>query len=113
MEAVAPHLQKVQALVVEHAFTIGIGLLVAALVAGIAWYWMSRSSVKSDVLVNQARVNGASTDGPNTDGHGQFPASAMADEPPSPPSQEDMEKERAILAQMAADGQVPPVTDSN
>ena len=61
MEAVAPQLQKVQALVVEHAFTIGIGLLVAVLIAAGVWFWMSRSSSKSSVLENQARVNEAST----------------------------------------------------
>ncbi len=52
-------LSQVQAVVVEHAFTIGVGLLVAVILAGIAWYSMSRltSSPKSDVLVNQARMN--------------------------------------------------------
>jgi hypothetical protein len=112
MEAVAPHLQKVQALVVEHAFTIGIGLLVAVLIAGVAWYWMSRGSNKSDVLENQARVNEADM------GNGQerppFPSSAMAGEPPGPSaevSEENMERERAALAQMAAAGQMPPVTE--
>lgn len=112
MEAVAPHLQKVQALVMEHAFTIGIGLLVAVLIAGVAWYWMSRGSKMSNVLENQARVNEADM------GNGQerppFPSSAMADEPPGPPAQvdeENMEKERALLAQMASAGQMPPVTD--
>jgi hypothetical protein len=110
MEAVAPHLQKVQALVMEHAFTIGIGLLVAVLIAGVAWYWMSRGSNKSDVLENQARVNEADM------GNGQerppFPSSAMAGEPPGPPvDEENMEKERSALAQMAAAGQMPPVTE--
>lgn len=54
-------LAQAQTLVVEHAFTIGIGLLVAALIAGAVWFWMSRSSTKSSVLENQARVNEAST----------------------------------------------------
>ena len=54
-------LAQAQTLVVEHAFTIGIGLLVAALIAGAVWFWMSRSSSKSPVLENQARVNEATT----------------------------------------------------
>lgn len=50
----------------EHAFTIGIALLVTLVIAGLAWFSMSRSSgSKSEVLVNQARVNGATTDSPN------------------------------------------------
>jgi hypothetical protein len=50
-------LVQAQNMVVEHAFTIGIGLLVATLLAAGVWYWMSRGSSKSNVLVNQARVN--------------------------------------------------------
>jgi hypothetical protein len=54
-------LSQVQSLVVEHAFTIGMGLLVALVLAGVAWYSMSRmsSGSKSEALVNQARVNEA------------------------------------------------------
>jgi hypothetical protein len=102
---VGPQLQKVQALVVEHAFTIGIGLLVAVLVAGIAWYWMSRGPVKSNVLVNQARVNEADVSGPPV--RGPFPASSMADEPPSPLKAENDEEEKRLLAQIAAENQAP------
>ena len=86
MEAVAPQLQKVQALVVEHAFTIGIGLLVAVLIAGVAWYWMSRGSGKSPVLENQARVNQAEM-APREEQRPPFPASAMGDEPRRPPAE--------------------------
>lgn len=50
-------LTHVQSLMLEHAFTIGVGLLVATVIAGIVWYWMSRSSVKSDVLENKARLS--------------------------------------------------------
>ena len=50
-------LAKAQSMVVEHAFTIGIGLLVAVLIAGVVWFSMSRSSTKSTVLENQSRVN--------------------------------------------------------
>lgn len=60
-------LAQAQTLVVEHAFTIGIGLLVAALIAAAAWFWMSRSSSKSPVLENQARVNQATTDAPEAE----------------------------------------------
>jgi hypothetical protein len=55
-------LAQAQTLVVEHAFTIGIGLLVAVLIAAGVWFWMSRSSSKSPVLQNQARVNEATTE---------------------------------------------------
>ena len=87
MEAVAPQLQKVQALVVEHAFTIGIGLLVAVLIAGVAWYWMSRGSGKSEVLENQARVNQAVMAPGEDQQRPPFPPSAMADEPRGPPAE--------------------------
>lgn len=52
-------LAQVQALLVEHAVMVGLGLLVAVFLAGALWYWMSRKS--SDVLVNKARVNEVST----------------------------------------------------
>ena len=54
-------LAQVQSLAVEHAFTIGIGLLVAALIAGAIWFWMSRGGRKNPDLENHARVNEAST----------------------------------------------------
>ena len=58
-------LAQVQTMVVEQAFTVGMGLLVALIAAVIAWFWFSRGSSvkKSDVLVNQARVNEADMDG--------------------------------------------------
>ena len=87
MEAVAPQLQKVQALVVEHAFTIGIGLLVAVLIAGVAWYWMSRGSGKSPILENQARVNQAEMAPREDQQRPPFPPSAMGDEPRGPPAE--------------------------
>lgn len=80
-------LAQAQTLVVEHAFTIGIGLLVAALIAGAVWFWMSRSSSKSSVLENQARVNEAST------------ASAT----PDLPSQEQLEEMARYREQMEAE----------
>ena len=54
-------LTQVQSLVTDHAVTIGLCLLVAVVLAGVAWFSMSRlgSSSKSNVLVNQARVNQA------------------------------------------------------
>lgn len=57
-------LAQAQSLVVEHAFTIGIFLLVAALLAGLVWFSMSSSKLKSEVLENKARVNDASTESP-------------------------------------------------
>jgi hypothetical protein len=69
-------LGQVQTVVTENAFTIGLGLLVAVLLAAVAWYSMSRlgSSAKNSVLVNQARVN-------------------QADLNPDTPSQEGLEKQ--------------------
>jgi len=54
-------LAQAQSLMAEHAFTIGMGLLVAALIAAAVWFWMSRSSRKNPTLDNQARVNEATT----------------------------------------------------
>ena len=79
-------LAQAQTLVVEHAFTIGIGLLVAALIAGAVWFWMSRSSSKGSVLENQARVNEAST----------------ATATPDLPSQEQLEEMARYREQMEA-----------
>jgi hypothetical protein len=52
--------EKAQAIVMEHAFTIGIVLLVAVLLAGFVWFSMSQTT-KSPVLENQVRVNEATT----------------------------------------------------
>ena len=71
-------LSQVQSVVVEHAFMIGVGLLVAVVIAAVAWYSMScpssNSLQKGSVLENQARVNSAELD---------VPASAQAPEPHS------------------------------
>jgi hypothetical protein len=79
-------LAQAQTLVVEHAFTIGIGLLVAALIAGAIWFWMSRNGSKSSVLENQARVNEATTATPT----------------PEMPSQEQLEEMARYREQMDA-----------
>ena len=76
-------LAQAQNIVMEHAFTIGIGLLIATVVAGIAWYWMSRGSAKSDVLENQARVNSAE----------MMPMSPPPQEQPEHEHQDQMEQE--------------------
>ena len=55
-------LSQIQALVTENMHAVGLGLLVCVLLAGVAWYWMSRRHVKSDVLENKARVNAATLD---------------------------------------------------
>lgn len=80
-------LSQVQSMVVEHAFTIGLGLLAAVLLAGGVWYWMSRGSSKSPVLENNARVNNTNTM--------NMPESAASDEPMRPmrPSQEDLQNQ--------------------
>lgn len=55
-------LAQAQSLVVEHAFTIGICLLIATLLAGLVWFSMSGSRSKNQVLENKARVNDVSTE---------------------------------------------------
>ena len=100
---VLSQVQKVQALVVEHAFTIGIGLLVATVIAGIAWYWLSRGPAKSDVLENHARVNMATTAPMSGSLMTGIPPSAQGAEPPGMrPTQEDLEQQNNMLAQIAA-----------
>ena len=98
---VLSQVQKVQALVVEHAFTIGIGLLVATVIAGLAWYWLSRAQPKSDVLENQARVNNVNT-APSL--MHSIPMSANGSEPTAAmrPTQEDLEQQKQMLAQITA-----------
>lgn len=54
-------LAKAQSFFNEYAQTIGMVLLAVVLLAGVAWFMMSRSNTKSDVLENAARVNQAST----------------------------------------------------
>lgn len=58
-------LAQAQTLVVEHAFTIGICLLIATLLAGLVWFSMSGSRTKSSVLENKARVNEATMESVN------------------------------------------------
>ena len=55
-------LAQAQSLVLEHAFTIGICLLIATLLAGLVWFSMSSSKTKGQVLENKARVNDVSTE---------------------------------------------------
>ena len=69
-------LLQVQNLVVEHAYIIGIGLLIAVVISGIAWYWISRGSAKNSVLENQARVNNVDLESHMSD----VPSSALAPE---------------------------------
>jgi len=91
-------LSQVQSLVVEHAFTIGVGLLVAVLLAGVAWYSMSRlsSGSKSDVLVNQARMN---------DDTGSYPPPPPGMIPPPMVNQEESEQQSDMMQQVQGDMQ--------
>jgi len=95
-------LANAQALLSQNIYMIGIGLLVAVLLAGVAWYSMSRSSSssgsKNSVLVNQARIDEATTD---------VPSSASEAEPIMPPPQKQEDVER-LLASMGAES-----SDSN
>lgn len=54
-------LAQAKSFVEEHAFTLGVSLLLAAVIAAAVWFWMSRSGSNSNVLENQARVNETST----------------------------------------------------
>lgn len=94
-------LSQVQSLVVEHAFTIGVGLLVAVVLAGIAWYSMSRlsSGSKSDVLVNQARMNNADMDS------GSYPPPPPGMIPPPMMRQEESEQQSDMMQQVQGDMQ--------
>jgi len=80
-------LLKTQSLVVEHAFTIGIVLFLVVLLAGLAWFSMTRTS-KSPELVNMARVNEATT----------VPQEV-------PPTQEQLEEMAQYRAQMESQQQ--------
>ena len=83
-------LAKAQTLVVEHAFTISMVLLGLVLLAGVAWFAMSRTVTKSPELENKARVNEASTmQGPS---QGQMQESAL-------PTQEQLEEMARMRAQ--------------
>jgi len=85
---------QAQTLLAENAMYVGIGLLVALVLAGFVWYSMSRGS-GSSVLENQARMNMATTD---------VPSGASDPDPVSVPqiSQEELEKQIATIAKMEA-----------
>jgi len=88
-------LGQVQALVKEHALTIGLGLLVAVILAGVAWYSMSRaSSLSKPTLVNQARVNEASMNSNEI-----------------PIEQEEAEHQSDVMQQVQGDMNAQPQTD--
>jgi hypothetical protein len=91
---------QVQKIVTENAMQIGVGLLVAVLIAGLAWYWMARSTPakgESKVLENQARVAEA-------DMNTMIPPSAAGPEPSAPQtmSAEEIDQQRAMFAQQHA-----------
>lgn len=86
-------LAKAQTLVVEHAFTISMVLLGLVLLAGVAWFAMSRSATKSPELENKARVNEASTMQP--------PESAL-------PTQEQLEEMARLRSQAESQQGQPP-----
>jgi ABC-type lipoprotein release transport system permease subunit len=74
-------------MVVEHAFTIGIGLLVAVLIAGVVWFSMSRTSTKNTVLENNSRVNEMTSE-PQPEMPTQEQLEEMAKYSPPPQEQE-------------------------
>ena len=90
-------LAQAQTLLSQNLYMVGIGLLVAVLLAAVAWYSMSRSgSSKNSVLENQARMDQATTDVP--------PNADAQNEPAVPPSQsqEDIERQLASMGNTAA-----------
>ena len=88
---------QAQNLLAENAMYVGIGLLIAVVLAGVVWYSMSRGTGSSGsdkaVLENQARMNMATTD---------VPSEATQPDPvgPSPVSQEELEKQIASIGNM-------------
>ena len=85
---------QAQAMLAENVMYVGIGLVIALLIAGFVWYSMSRDSNKShEVLENQARINVADMNLPND--------SSLPD-PVSPPAvnQEELEKQLASIGNM-------------
>jgi hypothetical protein len=90
---------QAQNLLAENAMYVGIGLLIAVVLAGFVWYSMSRGSSGGSgskaVLENQARMNMATTD---------VPAEATQPDPISQPqvSQEELEKQIASIGNMNA-----------
>jgi hypothetical protein len=91
---------QAQNLLAENAMYVGIGLLIAVVLAGFVWYSMSRGTGSSGsdkaVLENQARMNMATTD---------VPSEATQPDPvvPSRVSQEELEKQIANIGNMNAD----------
>ena len=85
-------LAKAQTLVVEHAFTISMVLVALVLLAGVAWFSMSRSVTRSPELENKARVNEAST----------LQANPPSQESPMP-TQEQQEEMARARAQLESD----------
>ena len=85
---------QAQTLLAENAMYVGIGLLIALVLAGFVWYSMSRGS-GSSVLENQARMNMATTDVPSN-------ASAPDPMPSAAISQEELEKQIASIGNMDA-----------
>jgi hypothetical protein len=91
---------QVQKVVTDHAMQIGVGLLIAVLIAGVAWYWMARSSPaksESKVLENQARMNEA-------DMNTMVPPSAAGPEPgvPQTMTAEEIDRQRTLFAEQHA-----------
>lgn len=87
--------EKAQVLLVENALYLGVGLFVAVLLTAAVWYYMSRGSSSSNVLVNQARMNMVNTDVPS-DANQPDPVSV----PTQPVSQEELEKQLASIGNM-------------
>ena len=80
-------LGKAQDLFTQNMFTIGIGLLVAVILAGFVWFFMSSGSQKATVLENRARVNEATTSEP-TQEQVEENAKASQDSPAAEPQGE-------------------------
>jgi len=90
--------EKAQNLLAENAVYVGVGLVLALLLAGFIWYSMSRGTSGKGILENQARVNMATTDVPS-ESERDDPQVGKHPERPIP-SQEELEKQLAAISKM-------------
>jgi hypothetical protein len=96
-------IQQAQKIVTENALQIGVGLLIAVLIAGGIWYWMARSGKENKVLENAARMDSASMDT-------MIPPSAGGPPPQAPTNltPEEMEQMRLIMESQKQKLEQPP-----
>jgi ABC-type glycerol-3-phosphate transport system permease component len=77
-------LGKAQDLFTQNMVTISIGLLVAVILAGFLWFFMSSRSQKTSVLENRARVNEATTSQPTQEQMEEIEKASQQQQAPEP-----------------------------